>query len=187
MKTSKVVSLIIVLMLVGTLGAFAAEKKSKTFPWMASFDSAGQLNLYGSVGFYGLGISADVGPEIVLGNFDIAGIPLAWGAMVRGVVGFSSAFGYASWIDWAAAPMLTLHWGVDFGAPWKFDWYFGFGLSISGSTGTYYTGLGGGAIGFGFANFDGVAWHFADKFALVAEYAYTPYISAGGVGIKWAL
>ena len=113
------------------------------------------MNLYASVGFYGLGIDLNVGPEIIIGKFDVAGIPLLWGATVRGLIGFASFFGYASWIDWGVAPMATLHWGVDLGSIWKFDWYVGLGVGISGSTGSYYTYLNNSSIGFGFASSTG--------------------------------
>ncbi len=188
MRKRVLVACVVALLVFGTAGAFAAgETKSTTFPWMASYDQPGQLNIYGAVGFYVPGIDINVGPEFIIGKFDIAGIPLSWGVTARGLIGFSSFFGYANWIDWAVAPMATLHWGVDFGAPWKFDWYIGAGLSISGTTGTYYTGLASGSVGFGFASADGVAWQFSNNLAIVAEYAYTPYMSAGGIGVKFSL
>ncbi len=189
MRRKIVVGLVVLLMLAVAAGAFAAgETKSKTYPWMASFDNPGQLNLYGSVGFYGLGISINAGPEFMVAKFEPGGIPLELGVMARGVVGFSSFLGL-SWIDWAVPVTATLHWSVDFGSPWKFDWYIGAGLSISGSTGSYWStyGLGTGAIGFGFASADGVAWHFSNNLALVVEYAYTPYLYAAGIGLKFAL
>ncbi len=182
MKRRILVGIVLALLLCSTVGAFAA---SKPFPWLASHNKPGQLNLYGSVGFYGFGIDINAGPEIIIGQFDIGGIPLEWGVMARGLVGFSTFLGYGSWIDWAVAPAATLHWGVDFGDPWKFDWYIGLGLSISGSTGTYYVGSG--TVGFGFATFDGVAWQFSKNLAVVVEYGYTPYMSAAGVGVKLSL
>ena len=183
----KFLGLVVVLLVCVTLGAFAVETKSSQYPWMASYDQPGNLNLYASVGFYGLGIELNAGPEIIIGKFDIAGIPLSWGATVRGLVGFASYFGYASWLDWGVAPMATLHWGVDFGSMLKFDWYIGMGLGISGTTGSYsgYTNTSG--IGFGFASSDGAVWHFSNNFALIVDYAYTGYISAGGVGIQMKL
>jgi hypothetical protein len=179
-----IVGLVLVFLVLGTFGAFAAgETKSKTYPWMASFDNPPQLNLYAAVGFYGFGVDINVGPEFVFAKFEPAGIPLELGATVRGLLGFSGFLG-VSWIDWAIAPMVTLHWGVDFGGPWKFDWYIGAGLGISGSTGTYYNYTG---VGFGFASSDGVAWHFSNSFALIFDYAYTYYMSSAGIGIKVAL
>jgi hypothetical protein len=180
----KIFVIALVLILFATLGVSAYEKKSKTFPWMASFNGNGQLNLYAGVGFYGYGIDVSAGPEIIIANFDLGGIPLEFGVMARGIIGFSSFFGYASWIDWGVAPMASLHWGVDFGSIWKFDWYIALGLGIYGSTGTYYFGN---AVGFGFASFDGVAWHFADKIALLLDYGYVGYVGAFGIGIKLSL
>ena len=185
MKKRIVVGLVLVFVLISSAGVFA-ETKSVTYPWMASYEKPGQLNVYASVGWYGFGIDFNVGPEIILGNFDIAGIPLSWGATVRGLLGFGSYAGYTSWIDWGIAPMATLHWGVDFGSPWKFDWYIGLGLSISGTTGEYWN-YGSGGIGFGFATADGVAWHFSNNLALILEFAYSPNVSTGGIGIQWKL
>jgi hypothetical protein len=185
MKRKIVVVLALALMVVSTFGAFAAgETKSSTYPWMASFDKPGQLNLYAAVGFYGYGIDINVGPELIFAKFEPAGIPLELGGTVRGLIGFSSFLGYTSWIDWAVAPMVTLHWGVDFGSIWKFDWYIGAGLAISGTTGTYW---GYNGVGFSFASSDGVAWQFSNNFALIFDYAYTWYMSSAGLGIKWAL
>jgi hypothetical protein len=184
MKRKLVFGLVLALLLVSASGVFAAgEQKSKEFPWMASYNKPGQFNVYAAVGFYGYGIDINAGPEIIFAKFDPAGIPLSLGGTVRGLVGFSSFFGI-SWIDWAIAPMVTLHWGVDFGSIWKFDWYIGLGLGISGTTGTFYNYSG---VGFGFASSDGVAWHFSDSFALIFDYAYTYYMSSAGIGIKLAL
>jgi hypothetical protein len=187
MKKRIVVGLVVAMLLIGTVGAFAAgETKSTVYPWMASYNKAGQLNLYAAVGFYGFGVDLNVGPEIIISKFDIAGIPLSLGATVRGLIGFGGFLG-ASWLDWGVAPMATLHWGVDFGAPWKFDWYIGAGLSISGTTSTYYTFGTNGAVQFGFASADGVAWHFSNNLALIVDYTYSYYISTAGIGIKLAL
>ncbi len=181
MKRKILVATVLALLIGSAVGAFAATPAP--FPWLASYNKPGQLNLYASAGFYGYGVDVNAGPEIILGQFDIGGIPLEWGAMVRGLVGFSSLLGYANWIDWAVAPVATLHWGVNFGGPWKFDWYVGLGLGISGSTGTYY----GSSIGFGFATFDGGSWQFSKNIALIVEYGYTQYMSAGGIGVKFSL
>ena len=185
MKKKIVVASVLVLMLVGTFGAFAAgETKSKEIPWMASYDNPGQWNLYAAVGFYGFGVDLNFGPEVMVAKFEPGGVPLELGITARGLIGFSSVPGYVSWVDWAVAPMVTLHWGVDFGGAAKFSAYIGAGLSISGTTGVYYSYSG---VGFGFASDNGIAWHFANNFALIVDYAYTPYISSGGIGIKWSL
>ena len=183
MKKKIVFGLVLALILVSTFGAFAAgETKSKVYPWMASFDKPGQLNLYASAGFYPFGIDINVGPEYVFAAIEPGGVPLEFGATVRGLVGFSNFAGYANWVDWAVAPMATLHWGVDFGSLWKFDWYIGLGVGLSGTTGSYWPG----GTAFGFASADGVAWHFSNNLALVIEYCYTAYMYAGGIGLKYA-
>jgi hypothetical protein len=184
--TKKIVAAVLVLMVFAALGAFAFEQKSKTFPWMASFNKNSQINLSAAVGFYGYGIDITAGPEYIITNFDISGIPLEFGVAVRGMAGFASFLG-VSWVDWGVAPLATLHWGVDFGAPWKFDWYIGLGLGISGSSvSNAYLSYASG-IGFGFASFDGVAWHFSDNWSIITEAGYTGYIWVWGIGAQFSL
>ncbi len=180
----KIVAVVLAVLLCAAVGVFAKETKpSKQFPWMVSYNQPGQLNFYASAGWYGWGFDVSAGPEFVIGAFDLAGIPLEWGINVRGLVGFGGVPGYTSWIDWGVAALVSLHWGVDFGGPLKFDWYAGIGPSVSGSTGSYYP------VPFTpwFASFNGIAWHFSDNFALIGEYAYTYYASIAGIGIKMNL
>jgi hypothetical protein len=179
----KIISLVLILACVFSLGAFAYEKKSAKFNWMASYNKQGQINLYGTVGFYGLGFNLSGGPEYTIINFDAGGVPIDLGITVRGMLGFASFLG-ASWVDWGIAPMAVGHWGMDFGGSAKFELYLGAGLGISGSTVAGYYGYGGG-IGFGFATFDGVAWKFADNWALILEAGYTGYAWMGGIGVKF--
>ncbi len=186
MKRRLVVGLALALLLISAVGAFAFEQNSKTYPWMASFNKAGQLNLYAAVGLYALGIDVTGGVEIILGNFDISGIPLEWGLMGRGLVGFGSFAGFGSWIDWGAAPMVTLHWGTDFGKGLKFEWYGGVGLGLYGTGGTYYTFNGYGPF-FGFAGGGGIAWHFADNLSLMLDSVYVGWTGVYGIGIKFDL
>jgi len=183
MKRKVVVVFVLALFLCAAVGAFAFEQKSKTYPWMASFNKTGQVNLYAAIGYYYVGFDVSGGAESILGNFDISGIPLEWGIAARGLIGFGSFAGYASWIDWGAAPMVTLHWGVDFNGPWKFEWYIGLGLGLYGTTGTYYSFVGSGPF-FGFASSDGVAWHFADNLSLIIDYSYVGWTSVYGIGLK---
>ncbi len=184
--TKKIIAAVLVLMVFAALGAFAFEQKSKTFPWMASFNKNSQINLSAAVGFYGYGIDITAGPEYIITNFDISGIPLEFGVAVRGMAGFASFLG-VSWVDWGVAPLATLHWGVDFGAPWKFDWYIGLGLGIAGASGGYAGYSFGTGIGFGFASFDGVAWHFSDNLAIISEYGFTGFNSVWGIGVQLSL
>lgn len=182
MKRRIVVVLAIALLLCSAVGAFAFEEKSKTYPWMASFNRSGQFNLYAAIGYYYVGFDVAGGLEAILGNFNVAGIPLQWGIAARGLAGFGSSAGFGNWIDWGVAPMITLHWGVDFNGLLKFELYAGLGLGLYGTTGTYYSFAGGPF--FGFASSDGVAWHFADNFSLILDYSYVGWTSVYGVGLK---
>ncbi len=182
----KIVAVGLVILLIAAVGAFAKETKpSKQFPWMADFNQAGQINLYGSVGWYGLGFDVSAGPEFIIQGFNLGGIPLEWGVAVRGLVGFASYFGYSGFA-WGVAPMASLHWGMDFGGPWKFDWYVGAGLGISGASYEYLGFIGNGPY-FSFASFDGVAWHFTNNLALILDYAYVGIASVYGIGLEWSL
>jgi hypothetical protein len=151
--------------------------------WMTSYNGKGQLNLYGSVGFYGLGVDVSVAPEYIINKFNLGVVPLEWGVTARGMVGFSSFLGY-SWIDWGVAPMATLHWGVDFGAPWKFDLYVGIGAGVYGSAGSAYSLYDNSGVHVGFASFDGVAWHFSKNISLISEGGYIGTTSTWGVGAE---
>jgi hypothetical protein len=186
MKRKLVLAFVAVLLVLSTASAFAFEQKSKTYPWMASFDKTGQLNLYAAVGFYYVGYDLTGGLEFILGNFDIAGIPFEWGIEARGVVGFASFSGFGSWIDWGAAPLITLHWSVDGGGLAKFEFYGGLGLGLYGTGGSYYAFTGYGPF-FGFAGAGGVAWHFANNFALILDSAYVGWTGTYGVGLKVSL
>ena len=183
MKKRMVLAIAAALLLFSTVGAFAFEQKSRTYPWMASFNRTGQINLYVAAGFYYVGYDINGGPEVILGNFDISGIPLEWGIMAQGLVGFASFSGFGSWIDWGVAPMITLHWGTDFGGPLKFEWFGGLGLGLYGTGGTYYSFTGDGPF-FGFAGMGGVAWHFANNFSLILNSAYVGWTGVYGIGLK---
>lgn len=186
MKRRIVVIFAAVLLVCSAMGAFAFEQKSKTYPWMASFNRTGQLNLYAAVGFYYVGYDVTAGLEVILGNFNISGVPFEWGLEARGVLGFASFSGFGSWIDWGAAPMVTLHWGIDGGSGLKFDFYGGLGLGLYGTGGTYYAFTGYGPF-FGFAGAGGVAWHFADNFALILDSAYVGWTGTYGLGLEVSL
>jgi len=179
----KIIGLVAVLVVVASVGAFAFEQKSSTYSWMASYNKDGQLNVYVAGGLYYVGLGVAGGVEVALGNFSLAGIPLEWGIEGRGLVGFGS-FAGVSWLDWGASPQVTLHWGVDFGGPLKFEWYAGLGLGVYGTTGSYYSYLIGAGPFFGFASSDGVAWHFSENVSLILDYSYTGWTSIYGVGVK---
>ena len=183
MKRRAVVGLALALLLISAVGAFAFEQKSRTYSWMASFNRTGQVNLYAAAGLYAYGFDLTGGAEITLGNFDISGVPLEWGFMGRGLIGFASASGYGSWLDWGAAPLVTLHWGTDFGKLLKFELYGAVGLGLYGTGGTRYSFTGYGPF-LGFAGAGGVAWHFADNLSLILDSAYVGWTGVFGIGLK---
>ena len=110
MKRRLVGIIAIAVLLIAASNAFAFEQKSKAYPWMATFNKAGQVNIYAAVGFYYYGIDVGGGPEFIISNFDVSGIPLEFGIAVKGLVGFAN-FGGFSWTDWGVGPLATLHLG----------------------------------------------------------------------------
>lgn len=182
MKKKIVVGLVLALMLVSTFGAFA-ETKSKVYPWMASYNDPGHLNIYGAIGYYYGGLSFTAGAEFMITKFDLAGIPLELGVMGQGIIGFDNY--YASGVDWGVAPLVSLHWGVDFGSPWKFDWYAALGLGIYG--GPYQSFFFGNSVGFGFASYEGVIWELSNNLGVMLEYGYIGWTSVYGIGVTLKL
>jgi hypothetical protein len=184
MKKKIVVGLVLALMLASTFGAFAAETKSKQYPWMASYNTPGHVNVYGAIGYYFGGLPFTGGAEFIIGKFDLAGIPLEWGVMAQAILGFDSY--YSGGIDWGVAPLASLHWGVDLGKPWKFDWYIALGLGLFG--GSYQTFFFTNApVGFGFASYDAVIWELSDNIGIMLEYGYIGWTSVYGVGVTFKL
>ena len=181
MKKRIVVSLVLVLLMCATFGAFAADKM---FPWMASYNKAGHINVYGGVGYYWGGFDVAAGAEYIVGEFDIAGVPLEWGIMAQATLGFAN-YSYSSGLDWGAAPMASLHWGTNFGNNLKFDFYISAGLGVYG--GSYWSYWNSGAVGFGFASYEGVTWMFSNNLGLLLEYGYIGWTSTGAIGVTWKL
>lgn len=173
-----VIGLVLALLLVAAMSASAQDSI------FAAYNKPGQLNLYGSVGFYGIwGLQGSVGAELIVGKFDIATIPLEWGVMARGVIGLPFFLG-GGWFDWGAAPLVSLHTGLNFGKSLEFDVYIGLGLGLYGTTGTYHSWN---LINFGFAAFSGIAWKLSDKLFLLGEYGNVGSTSIAGIGVKMNL
>jgi hypothetical protein len=172
---------VVALILCTAFGAFAADK---SYAWMTSYNKPNHINVYGGLGYYWGGFNVTGGAEYIIGDFEIGPVPLEWGIMAQAIVGFAS-YSYATGIDWGAAPMVSLHWGTDFGAMAKFDFYVSAGLGLYG--GTYWAHDNSGALGFGFASYDGVMWMFSKDFGLLLEYGYIGWTSTGAIGIIWKL
>ena len=171
---------VLVFMLAATLGGFAADT---SVSWMTSYNKTGHVNVYAGAGFYYGGLNITGGAEYIIGNFDIGPVPLEWGIMAQAILGFSN-YAYASGLDWGAAPMVSLHWGTNFGGLARFDFYISAGLGIfGGAYWAYYNG----PVGFGFASYDGVTWMFSKDLGLLLEFGYIGWASTGAVGIVWKI
>jgi hypothetical protein len=179
MKRRIIVGLVIALMLVSTFGAFAA---SNPLPWIVSYNKAGQLDLTLTGGYSWYGFGANVGAELFLGQFDIAGIPLSWGITAKGSAGFG---GYG--IGISAGALATLNIGFDFGSIWKFESFVGIGLGVLldtwGSSSPF---------GIGLAQNFGWTWWFSKNIGLTAEQGYIDAFLWGswyyyGLGVTFKL
>jgi hypothetical protein len=172
--------LLIALLVVMAMSSFAAT--TSTQPWAKSFNKDGQLNLYASVGYW-YGIDGSVGLELILGEFNLGGVPIDYGIMGRGVIEMWNYFGLSG-LYWGAAPTFAVHLGLT-GAPVEFYASAGIGFNGYSYSGVYndlYPGF-----NIGFASFDGMMWHFSDKFAFLVEYGYVGLASVWGVGLEIGL
>jgi opacity protein-like surface antigen len=162
MKKRVVVGIVLLALVLSSVSAFAAEKKSKDIPWLASFNSAGNLDLSitGGYSWYGLGVNA--GAEFFLGQFDIGPIPLSWGVAVQGSAGFD-----VLGIGIGAAALPTLNLGFDFGGIWKFEESVGLGLGI-----TYNSWGGSVPFGIGIAQTSRSIWWFSNNLGLTFDEGY---------------
>lgn len=181
MNKRVMVGVVLLFLVMSAIGGFAASQN--LYPWMTSHNKPGHLNAYAAIGYYYGGFSGTAGAEIILGQFDIASIPLEWGIMGQGIIGNNS---FNPGIDWGAAPLVALHWGVDFGKPRRFDLYAAIGLGVYG--GAYQNFFfSSSPIGLGFASYDGVSWLFSDNIALMLEYGYIGWTSVFGIGLQFKL
>jgi hypothetical protein len=155
----KIIAVAVVLLFCATLGAFAYEKKSKDIPVLATFNQPGHLSLTvtGGYSYYSLGLAASVGAELNLGEFDLGPLPLSWGIVARGILGFG-VFG----VDLGAAGLAQFQGGFDFGPSLKFQYYAGIGVGIA-------MGFGYGTFGLGIAQTVGFEWLFSDTFGIAFD------------------
>ncbi len=159
----RVFAVVIVLILCVTVGAFAAEKKSSTIPWLASFNSPGTTDVAVGVGYsyYGFGAQADL--NLTFGQFDLGPIPLSWGATAGAGVGFGFGLGIG------AGAFVTLDTGFDFGNSLKFEWRIGLGPTASFDLGGYYSYLYSSSFGIGLGEYAAWTWWFSGNFGLTAQ------------------
>ena len=163
MNRRMIAGLVLALLLIGTMAVSAQQK----IPFLTSWNKPGHMNLSATVGWYGWGIDAAVGGELIMGEFDVATIPLDWGVMAKALAGMDLFFGGG--ISWGVAGVATLHWGLT----WGLDIYAGLGVGVCSTYGTPF--------GIGIASADGVSWKLTDSLFLLADWTYINPIFSGGV------
>ncbi|MGA2480220.1 MAG: hypothetical protein ABSG63_15815 [Spirochaetia bacterium] len=181
MKKKILLTAVLVLLLSSALGAFAADN---SYAWMTSYNKPNHINVYGGVGYYFGGFSVTGGAEYIISDFNIGPVPLEWGIMAQAILGFSN-YSYTTGLDWGAAPMASLHWGTNFGGGAKFDFFISAGLGLYG--GAYWAFYNTGAVGLGFASYDGAMWMFSNNLGLLLEYGYIGWTSTAAIGVVWKL
>ena len=173
----KLVASVTVLLLVASIGLFAAEKKSSTVPWLVSFNPPGTIDLTVTGGFTWWGLGLNAGIEYTMGQFDLGTVPLSWGITAQGSGGFNAAG-----IGVAISGLATLNIGFDFGSGLRFE-----GLIGLGPGGLIET-WGGAGSGFGLALYTGETWWFSNNLGLSAEQGYLTAFGWGywyflGIGV----
>jgi hypothetical protein len=130
----------------------------------ASYNKAGQLNLYASAGYGGYStFGAAVSPELIMGAFTLGPIPLEWGLMATGVVNFLPGFGIG------AGAMATLHMGVI----WNLDFFIGAGLGATILPG----------FGIGLTQTAGVSYKLSSNLTVLAQDTYIGSFGASDLGV----
>jgi hypothetical protein len=172
---------VLVLLLGTAMGAFAADKD---YSWMTSYNKPNHLNVYAGAGLYYGGFNVTGGAEYIISDFEIGPVPFEWGIMAQAIVGFSN-YAYTTGIDWGAAPLASLHWGINLGGGAKFDFFVSAGLGVFG--GAYWAYYNTGAVGLGFASYEGAMWMFSNNLGLLLEYGYIGWASTGAIGIVWKI
>jgi hypothetical protein len=161
------------LLVAASVGLFAAEKRSSTAPWLASFDSPGTIDLMVTGGFTWWGPGLNAGVEYTVGEFDLGSVPLSWGISAEGSGAFNK-----SGIGVAFAGLATLNMGFDFGNGLKFEGFIGLG------PGGLIETWGGAGSGFGLAEYGGWTWWFLSNLGLTVEEGY---VTAFGWGYWYFL
>jgi hypothetical protein len=174
----KLVMSVVVLLVAASVGLFAAEKRSSTVPWLASFNSPGTIDLAVTGGFTWWGLGLNAGVEYTIGQFDLGAAPLSWGITAEG----SGAFN-VSGIGVAFAALATLNIGLDFGNSLKFEGFIGLG------PGGLIETWGGAGSGFGLAEYGGWTWWLLNNVGLTAEEGYVTAFGWGywyflGIGLR---
>ncbi|HET6450395.1 MAG TPA: hypothetical protein VFI08_03750 [Spirochaetia bacterium] len=165
----KLIGCAAVVLILASVGAFAAEKRSSSVPYLVSSNGPGALDLTvtGGWGWWGWGVNA--GAEYTVSQFELGPVPLSWGVTAQGSLGFDSAG-----IGIAAAGLATLNLGFDFGKNLRFEGFFGLG------PGLVLEAWSGGGSGLGIAQLAGATWWFSNSIGLTGEEGYVDAFGWGG-------
>jgi hypothetical protein len=159
----------------------AAPESGAGTSWMTSYNEASQFNLYAVAGVGFSSLTASLGGEYVIGEFNIDVVPLQWGVMVRGILGYNTSYGDGEYLDWGVAPMVSLHWCTDWGQHAGFEFYAAVGLGLDGGVAHDNSGV---SSPLGVASSVGLGWYFSDSMALVLDFTHIGYTNCFSLGVK---
>jgi hypothetical protein len=160
MKKRILIAAVLVMALVGALGASAADTNI-----FAAYNKPGNVNLDVVAGWGGwLGVGAQA--EYIIGKFDLGPVPFQWGIMGAGLVDIP-------YIDIGVGAMATVHVGLI----WNLDFFLGLGVGANFS----YT------FPIGIAQTAGVAYKLSNSLTVMAIDTYLDGVSCYGGGIQLKL
>ncbi|MGA2976030.1 MAG: hypothetical protein ABSF77_12035 [Spirochaetia bacterium] len=179
----RVLVVAVALLLCVAMGAFAAEKKSSSIPWLVNYNAPGQSAIDLTAGWTEFGLGVEGAYNLTMGQFDIGPIPLSWGITGAADVGFTYDLGLG------AGGFATLNWGLDFGGIWRFDFRVGLGLGIGFDFAPSWYGS---PFGLGIGDYFSSTWLFAEKMGLTLQeiYVYSffgPGFYAYTLGVEFKL
>jgi hypothetical protein len=153
----------------------------QTENWESHFDS-GDISLSAGVGAaigsWGFGFTAYPGAELTLLTWEAGGVvPLSFGIALRGMIGFSSYYGFA----YGAGAFATIHFGfkgLDI-PQWVQDLDLYGGLGVAFSVSSRYTS----GYGFGINSYGGFNYFLSEKLALQVEANYWGYYYSNSIGV----
>jgi hypothetical protein len=161
MKKRILVAAVLVMALVGAMGASAADTNI-----FASYNKPGNVNLDLVAGWGGwLGVGAQA--ELIIGKFDLGPVPFQWGVMAAGLVDIP-------YIDIGAGAMATVHMGL---SVVPLDFFLGLGIGANFSYG----------FPIGIAQTAGVAYKLSNSLTVMAIDTYLNGVSCYGAGIQLKL
>ncbi len=151
--------LVVLLVLGAAASAFAQENI------FASWNTPKHLNADVGVGLYYYEIGVTGGIEYVAGEFNLGPVPMDWGLMARGGVGFPG-------LGFGVGGLGTLH----FGLKWNLDFCIGLGVAFHSPS----------AFPIGLAEYSSVTYLFSKSVGVSLEYSYLGN-SIAGVGLQFKL